>query len=200
MHDLAPCTVFVDHETVDGHVATCTDGVLTVVPDEGPQADVRAGDQVEVLVLDEVRGEVRYRGMVTRVGAMTLLVEDLQLVSTLQKRRSARVRVTQICTGAVRSPDGVPRRVTFVVVDIAAHGVRISTTAGLELHDRVRFVYPTPDRAVALEAEVVRVQETTTGTTHYGCRFVGLDERDEDVLFRYVLRTQGEQRRARVRD
>ncbi|QGQ20533.1 hypothetical protein GC089_16745 [Cellulomonas sp. JZ18] len=201
MHDLAPCTVFVDDRAVLGHVATCADGVLSFVPDHGILGGaVQAGDDVALQVLDDVRGEVRYTGRVTHVGATTVQVEYLELVSTVQKRRSARVRLTQICTGVVRSPDGATRRLTFVVVDLAAHGVRVSTTAGLAVRDRVRFTFPTPERGLALEAEVVRVQETTTGTTHYGCRFVGLDEKDEDALFRYVLRTQGEQRRARVRD
>ncbi|WP_136517388.1 flagellar brake protein [Cellulomonas telluris] len=200
MHDLARCVLTIGEGTLDGHVATHVDGMLTFAPEHGLVGGIQVGDGVGVLVLDEVRGEVRYTGWVTHVGAMTVQVEHLELVSTMQKRRSARVRVTQICTGLVRSPDGGTREVTFVVVDVSAHGVRVSTTAGMDLHDRVRFTFPTPERPVALEAEVVRVQETTTGTTHYGCRFVALDERDEDLLFRYVLRTQGEQRRSRVRD
>lgn len=201
MHDLARCAVSAGHRVLDGHVAAFTDGTMTVHADPGGEGDgiLRVGDEVVVLVLDEVRGEVQYAGWIARVGATTVRVADLELVSILQRRKVARVRITQTCAGIVTSPEGDARSIQFVVLDISAHGMRISTTADVVEHERIAFPFPTRDRIVPLDAEVLRVHRTERGPTHCGCRFVGVDEKDTETLFRYVLRTQGTQRRTRLR-
>jgi hypothetical protein len=201
MHDLARCAVTAGDGVLAGHVAAFTDGTMTVHADPGGDGEgiLRIGDDVDVLVLDDVRGEDRYSGWIARVGATTVRVADLELVSTLQKRKVARVRIVQSCTGVVTSPEGGTRSIDFVVLDISAHGARISTTAEIAEHERVTFRFPTRDRLVDLDAEVLRVHRTVSGSIHCGCRFVGVDEKDTDALFRFVLHTQGAQRRTRLR-
>jgi hypothetical protein len=76
--------------------------------------------------------------------------------------------------------------------------MRIATTARLMLMDRISFEFPARDRDVPLVAEVVRSQRTPSGSTQYGCQFVGLRESDSDAMFRYVLHAQGVQRRTRL--
>ena len=198
MHDLARCALAAGDRMLDGHVAAYADGTLTFGAEHAVVGAVRVGEDVEVLVLDEVRGEVRYSGWVAQVGVTTVQVSGLELTSMLQKRKVARVRIAQLCTGVVQSPDGTSRSITFIVVDIGAHGMRISTTTELTEQDRIMFRFPTPDRPVALDAEVLRSQATASRSTQYGCRFVGLAEKDSDALFRFVLQTQGAQRRARL--
>ncbi|MBO3086290.1 flagellar brake protein [Cellulomonas fengjieae] len=198
MHDLAPCALSAGDRALSGYVAEFADGTMTIGIDADGFGTFRAGDDVQLLVLDEVRGEVRYDGWVAQAGATTVRVAELELTSTLQKRQVARVRIAQPCVGTVELPDGDGRAITFVVLDISAHGMRISTTAPLAEHERVSFGFPIGDRDVALVAEVLRSQQTDSGTTLCGCRFVGLHERDADTLFRFVMQTQGAQRRTRL--
>ena len=172
---------------------------MTVRAARGIVGSIRVGDEVQVLVLDEVRGEVRYHGRVATVGAATVHVAHLELLSTLQKRQVARVSIAQMCSGVAESTDGTTRPITFVVLNIGAHGMRIAATAKLEELERILFQFPTHDRPVPLDAEVLRSQRTRSGATQYGCRFVGLAEKDSDTLFRFVLQTQGAQRRTRLR-
>ena len=54
------------------------------------------------------------------------------------------------------------------------------------------------DAPFVIDAIVVRGEESRTGT-HYGCRFIGMTVRQTDALFGFVLRTQGDQRRERLR-
>jgi c-di-GMP-binding flagellar brake protein YcgR len=61
----------------------------------------------------------------------------------------------------------------------------------------IRFVFPELSDAFWLQAVVVRAQPSRTGS-HYGCRFVETSPRETDELFRYVLRTQGAQRRQQM--
>lgn len=198
MHDLAPCALSAGDRALDGYVAEYADGTMTIGIEADGFGTFRAGDDVELLVLDEVRGEVRYSGWVAQVGATTVQVAELELTSTLQKREVVRVRIAQTCTGLVDGPEESTLPITFVVLDISAHGMRISTNAALTERDQIAFRFPAGDHAVHLVAEVLRAQHTGAGTTLYGCRFVGLGERDADTLFRYVLQTQGMQRRTRL--
>jgi hypothetical protein len=198
MHDLAHCALEAGDRTLAGYVVSCADGNLTFAAEHGVMGTFRAGDDVQALVLDDVRGEVRYSGWVAQVGVTTVRVTGLELTSMLQKRKVARVGIAQLCTGVAVGPEGDERSITFVVVDISAHGMRISTTADLTEQDRVVFEFPTPDRAVALDAEILRSQPTASKSMHYGCRFLDLSEKDADVMFRYVMQTQGAQRRTRL--
>ncbi|WP_028049323.1 PilZ domain-containing protein [Cellulomonas sp. URHD0024] len=198
MHSLARCALAAGDRVLDGYVAACGDGTLMLRADHGVRGELRVGDDVQVLVLDDVRGEVRYSGRVARVSVTTVYVADLELRSMLQKRQVARVKIAQLCTGVLQSSQDADRSITFVVLDLGAHGMRISTTARLTEQDRITFQFPTPDRAVPLDAEVLRSQRTRTRSTHYGCRFVGLREREADALFRFVMQTQAAQRRTRL--
>ena len=198
MHDLARCALSASERALDGHVVSCSDGVLTFAAERGVMGAFRSGDDVQALVLDEVRGEVRYSGWVAQVGVTTVRVEGLELTSMLQKRKVARVSIAQLCTGVALAPDGETRPISFIVIDISAHGMRISMTEELMDDERVVFEFPAADRLVPLDAEVLRVQRTGKKAIQYGCHFVGLRERDMDVLFGFVMQTQGAQRRTRL--
>lgn len=199
MHELARCVLAVGDHVLDGFVAECEDGTLTFHSERGAVEQLQIEDDVQALVLDPVRGEFRYSGWVAEVEAPIVRVVDLELTSVLQKREVARVDITQICTGVVTSPDADARSISFVVLDVSAHGMRVSTTTTLSEADRIAFQLQAGDTSVALDAEVLRSQRTPSGSVHYGCRFVDLAEGDADRLFRYVLQTQGAQRRTRLR-
>ena len=199
MHDLARCAVSAGERVLDGYVTACASGTMIIgVETMRHVTTFRVGDDVQVLVLDEVRGQVAYQGRVARVGATTVQVAELELTSMLQKRGAVRVRLAQRCAGVVQSAQEEPR-ITFVLLDISAHGMRISTTAELAEHERIAFLFPTHDGVVPLVAEVLRSHRITSTTTQCGCRFVGLGEREMDLLFRFVLQTQGAQLRSRLR-
>ncbi|MDM7832435.1 flagellar brake protein [Cellulomonas edaphi] len=198
MHDLARCAITDGDSTLEGYVVAFAAGTMNIRSDHWATGPIAVGDDVEVTVLDEVRGLVTYVGCFARVSALSLQITDVVPRSVVQRRQAARVRVAEKFQGLVASPDETMRAVPFVTVDISAHGARISTSARLEKGDLVAFDFWTGYRTIPLEAEVLWAQETGTGTWHYGCRFVSLEERDSDAMFRYVAQTQGAQRRARL--
>lgn len=93
--------------------------------------------------------------------------------------------------------------VGVTVLDLSANGTRLTCTSRLGVGDILGFELPAvvASRGGALplqvQALVVRTQ-SVAGVMHYGCRFVGLDERSSDHLYAYIARTQREQRRVRV--
>jgi hypothetical protein len=216
MHDLALCTVHSDGDVlVDGFVREFADGVLTIAP-SGLVLGLAPGDDVTVRVLDDVRGECLYAGYVSRVASDQLDVAGLELVSTLQKRAVVRVHVAVACQGTVLTrgarpePDdpttepgssdelGWSDELGFTMLDVSAHGMRILARAELAVGSIIRFRFEELDAPFLISAVVVRREESRTGT-RYGCRFTGATARQTDSLFGYVLRTQGDQRRDRLR-
>jgi hypothetical protein len=213
MHELALCSVETDEAAVvlNGYVRTFEDGVLWVGSDDIVRG-VSEGETYILRVLDEVRGECVYQGDCARVTADTAAFTGVELLSTLQKRAVARVSVTVECEGFARlaepadgtegdaepapapAGDDGETPLTFTVLDVSAHGMRMMSQTELPPGSTVRFVFPELSAAFWLQAVVVRAQPSRSGT-HYGCRFVETSPRETDELFRYVLRTQGAQRR-----
>lgn len=217
MHELSPCTIRAadDDVTVLGFVREF-DGDTLLIGTEDPVRRLAAGADVTLQVLDEVRGECLYAGYVARVAGDAIEVVDVDLVATLQKREVARVRTSVACGGVVTRPtelylhgggpgDGIEpaaptpdHPLAFTVLDISAHGMRVLARESVPVGSVIRFEFPELDHPFLLAAVVVRAQESRTGT-HYGCRFEGTTSREADALFSYVLRTQGTQRRERLR-
>jgi hypothetical protein len=209
MHELALCSVEHDgHQVLSGYVRTFDDGVLWAGV-EGIVRGVAEGELYTLRVLDEVRGECVYVGEAARITADTVGFAGVELLSTLQKRAVARVAVAVECEGVVTLPAGAAdgtddgsggveapgeQPLRFTVLDVSAHGMRMMATTELPPGSTVRFVFPELSDAFWLQAVVVRAQPSRSGT-HYGCRFVETSPRETDALFRYVLRTQGAQRR-----
>ncbi len=215
MHELALCSVERDgHVVLTGYVRTFADGVLWAGT-EGIVRGVTDGEEYTLRVLDDARGECVYLGTVGRITADTVGFADVELLSTLQKRAVARVSVTVECEGVVTlapgettgdgtdpGPGAGPgaeggggeQPLRFVLLDVSAHGMRMMSQTVLPPGSTVRFVFPELSDAFWLQAVVVRAQPSRSGT-HYGCRFVETSPRETDALFRYVLRTQGAQRR-----
>ncbi|GEA87929.1 PilZ domain-containing protein [Cellulomonas cellasea] len=214
MHELSPCTVRAadDDVTVVGFVRAFEGDTLTIGSEDLVRGLATGGD-VTVQVLDEVRGECLYAGFVSRVAGDQVEIADVDLVATLQKREVARVRTSVPCRGVVTRPaevflealdDGqVPHPggehdLDFTVLDISAHGMRVLARDTVPVGSVIRFEFPELDAPFLLAAVVVRGQESRTGM-HYGCRFEGTTDREADALFAYVMRTQGAQRRERLR-
>lgn len=89
------------------------------------------------------------------------------------------------------------KRIDFTILDMSAHGMRALAHVELDAGSMVRFRFEELDAPFVIDAVVVRSEQSRTGT-HYGCRFVGMTVRQTDMLFGYVLRTQGDQRRERL--
>ncbi|WP_258724528.1 PilZ domain-containing protein [Cellulomonas sp. NS3] len=215
MHELSPCTIRAadDDVTVVGFVRALEGDTLTI----GSEDIVRGlavGRDVTVQVLDEVRGECLYAGFVSRVAGDQVDIADVDLVATLQKREVARVRTSVPCRGVVSrpaevflegldaadptQPPGGEHELDFTVLDISAHGMRVLARDTVPVGSVIRFEFPELDAPFLIAAVVVRGQESRTGM-HYGCRFEGTTAREADALFGYVMRTQGAQRRERLR-
>jgi c-di-GMP-binding flagellar brake protein YcgR len=151
-----------------------------------------------VQLLDEVRGEVRYGATVLAVQDDAVEVGQLVQLSARQRRGAARVRVHMTCRGSIGRPGRAPGEATAPVIvsvlDISATGARLLLPADLPAGTLVTFEFATLSGSMSLTARVLRGEESMSGW-RYGCELVDLTTRQSEEIFRFVLLTQGEQRR-----
>jgi hypothetical protein len=194
MHELAPCVlVAATGSQVAGYVERSGPNLLMV---RVSTAELSVGIPIEVQVLDEVRGEVRYGATVFAVEDELVELGDLTQLSVRQRRGAARVRVHVTCSGSIEPRPAQGRRAETVaaVLDISATGVRVLLKESLAPGSVLGLDFPTRDGMLHLRAEVLRAEDSISGW-RYGCQLVAPGRRETEVLFRYVLLTQGEQRR-----
>jgi len=112
---------------------------------------------------------------------------------------TATASTTATATATVtETTTAVGKRIDFTMLDVSAYGMRMLAHVELPAGSMIRFRFEELDSPFVIDAVVVRGEQSRTGT-HYGCRFVGMTVRQMDSLFGYVLRTQGDQRRERLR-
>ena len=114
MHELAGCRLMTADGVVEGHVVTYGAGVLRLhVGSPGP---VHAGeDVVAVEVLDPVRGECTYRGLVAKVLGTAVDVVVVETTGQRQRRSAARATYHVTCVATAELDDEVS--VIVVVAD-----------------------------------------------------------------------------------
>lgn len=89
------------------------------------------------------------------------------------------------------------RELRFTVLDLSATGMRFMATWAVPTGAVVSFRLPVPGAAVRLHARVVRTTESRSGW-HHGAAFEHLPASDAELLYRFVMREQGAQRRRQV--
>ncbi|MFC6449848.1 PilZ domain-containing protein [Cellulomonas gelida] len=195
MHDLAVCHVGAKHGSTIGFVEKYETGVL-VARVQAPLENQHIGDVVHAVVLDPVKGECRYTGLIGGVSDEHVSVVVQELVAQNQRRSCARASYSAACIGVLeRVPTNEAIRLS--VVDVSASGIRFASPTALDHGDVVRLSLPVDAGSVDLRARVLRIEEATWGW-RYGCDLLDLSEPTREALFRLVLRLQREEARARA--
>jgi len=86
------------------------------------------------------------------------------------------------------------------IADISATGVRLESTSSLDPGERLHLVFSLPTMPTPFDTvvEVMRCQERPDGLQRpwqLGCRFVDLDQRVSEAIFRFIF----EEQRRRIR-
>lgn len=193
MHELSACVVQVDGQTITaGLVEEGTAQELDLRIEE--PLGYPSGTRVTVVVLDEVRGMCTYAGVVGAQNEEQVAVVGIDLESMAQRRTAARARVHIPLDAVLRDADDEPvETFRLTVLDISAGGL-----AGFSERElRLGAVVSVPLLDDEFVAQVVRVVVSASGY-RYGMRFTGTTTQQTEAVFRFVLRTQREQRRSQV--
>ncbi len=194
MHELSACVVQVGDQTITAGLVEKGSPQRLELRLEDPLGQPE-GSTVTVVVLDEVRGMCTYVGTVGPHDPEHLTVLGIDLESVAQRRTAARARVHLPLDATLQAddPQDEPERVRLTVLDISAGG--LAGFAEQELTLGSTLVVPVLDDTFV--ARVVRVVPSASGY-RYGMRFVETTAPQTEAVFRFVLRTQREQRRAQV--
>lgn len=190
MHELAGCRVLAAAGSVDGYVTSYAAGVLRLSL-EGPLLGRAVGDPVTVTVLDPLRGECSYRGLVAGGLGTDVDVVVTETLARRQRRGAARAGYQVPCAAVVHGEHG-SRTVAVSVLDVSATGLRLSSRRRLAPGTELTLRLPVADDVQELRVRVVRSEESMSAWRH-GCEIVGLDEHTRDLMYRLVARLHREE-------
>ncbi len=176
-----------------GHVRTHEEHRLVVEAPKYSGGSLWPGDPVVLVVASELRGTCTLDASVAASARTRLELTDLRLRVVEQKRSAVRVPMAQTMTfgHVVEEDEQVPldEPVDVQVLDLSAYGMRFRSDAEIPIGTRLVGTYPAPRRPVPVVLEVLRHEELRGAIAHGG-RFVGMEERDTEELFRAVLDRQ----------
>lgn len=193
MHELAGCRLVTTGGVVDGYVTEYAAGVLRLQL-EDPLVGRQVGDPVTVSVLDPVRGECTYRGLLGRSIGQEIDVVVVETVAQRQRRTAARAPYQVTCAAILETDQGT-ESLPVTVLDVSATGLRLSAKRRMAEGTVLTVRLPADGRTLELRARVLRLEETRHAWRH-GCQFLDLEDRTREALYRLVLRLQREARRA----
>lgn len=81
------------------------------------------------------------------------------------------------------------------LVDISLGGLMFRTKQRFRVNDRLHVVIPAMGDSMLFTCEVRRQVERADGEMGFGCEFMEMTTRQEDLLYRYILRRQSDQLR-----
>ena len=79
------------------------------------------------------------------------------------------------------------------LVDISLGGLMFRTGEIFKINDRFNIVIPAMGDSMLFTCEVRRQVDRPEGGFGYGCEFMEMATKQEDLLYRYILRRQGDQ-------
>jgi hypothetical protein len=190
MHELAGCRLLAAEGVIDGYVTQYAAGVLRMQL-EAPLIGREVGDAVTVQVLDPVRGECTYRGIVAKAPGPAVDVVVMETTDQRQRRSAARASYQVTCLGSTEE-DGERVQFALTVLDVSATGLRFSSKRHVPDGGLLRVHLPADGAVLDLRARALRADEGRHGWRH-GAEFFDVDDATRERLYRLVMRLQREE-------
>lgn len=201
--DLDPCRVFAatGELVAEGFVREHDSRSLLVEAEHFSGAWLDQGDPVVVQVMSSLRGECTYDAVVQASELHRIEMVGLTLREAVQKRAAARV-TTSLPFRITHRVEGdelvvLPEPLDVTVLDVSAYGMRLGCAEEIEADTRLVLDFRAEGVSRRLVLRVLRAGALPSGFAH-GCVIEGLDERQTDDLFGFVLSEQRRQRAARM--
>lgn len=131
------------------------------------------------------------------------LIRIIDLNEATNDERREYFRISTRCDGIIfnlthQQPDGTIKEYQdfkVSLVDISLGGLMFRTDEIFKINDRLNIVIPAMGDSMLFACEVRRQMNRPEGGYGYGCEFMEMATRQEDLLYRYILRRQGDQLR-----
>ena len=123
---------------------------------------------------------------------------EVQNLADYERRNFFRIIISVSCKAYVIEDeipdDGALKLFPVHVGDISLSGCYIKTKKPLTIAQRLVINFPlSPEKSMALCAEVQRIHRNGNATTGYGCSFLDISTKQSDFLCGYIFEKQREQ-------
>lgn len=200
VHEFDKCLIFLStgSKLAEGFVHEYEEGTMKVYTQGLSSSALVPGLDVLIYVYNSVKGECKFRGVVRKASFSNVEIENVSMVSAVQKRENTRVnkqlkyRIANYLQNGEKQKFSKPLDIN--VLNISAQGLYFNCEQRFEVGFRFPLVFKEAKRPVYLTVEIIR-REDFAQSYNYGCIFVDISEKDMDEIFRFVLKEQIAQRR-----
>lgn len=174
---------------------------------------LKEGMMIKVVLTSEAMGLLPFRCRIVEISQRFAVQQHIglelkieELLPAVQRRKDIKVGLDcmkveiELINIATDEPYGDSDRKTCKgrIDDISASGLLFVSNEKLMINQQFLAPLPEIDPQMVLRAKIVRTQRKEKELTGYGCKFVDLDAKNEEILRQYVFKMQV--RRHRIQD
>lgn len=156
------------------------------------------GENLKVCVYDDMRGICWYLTSVDYATMDRLILTDFNLLDVIQRRKSIKVKTT-FHTNIYVIYAGDDNRVTLdtpipiTVKDISVGGIYFIAERIFLEGSHFEFFFNQGPKHLRIKTRILRKQELSGEKWGYGCQFVDITEKEQDILFAFLWEEQRQQ-------
>ncbi|RPF48725.1 PilZ domain-containing protein [Hydrogenoanaerobacterium saccharovorans] len=179
-----------------GVIGKITSGYVDVIDVRGEMPLIAYNTLVKMNIYNSVLG---FRVLIGRmyISAKNLArITDVTALSEFEKRLYFRVNAKEKAQLLISSEpaEQEPRMVEIELVDVSLNGMQFTTTEKFDVEDVVFPILQLPDGPTPFNCIIRRIiREGDESKIGYGCEFIGITDRQSDMLYKYILNKQNKQ-------
>jgi hypothetical protein len=154
--------------------------------------------RIILFIYNSTKGECKYHADVSEIDEKNIILKNIELLSSVQKRSNTRVgkMIKYQITDTFKDKKIITleKPIDITILNISAVGLYFSSDENLVLGFTFQLVFNEFKNPIYLEVEIIRRDEYAR-SYNYGCIFKNISNKEMDEIFRFVLKEQIVQRR-----
>jgi len=157
--------------------------------------NVITGQAVIIERYDNIDGVFKYKGVVSYVLGDRISCTNLELISNIQRRQNVKIKVEfdyeikQFMVGDKLSPE--PKSPILIHIrDISAGGMFFVSNELMGVNQKFLYTFDKGKAKIDLIAEIIRLQSCREYKMGYGCKFLNVGRKEENILNSYIFTEQ----------
>lgn len=153
------------------------------------------GENLKICAYDDMRGICWYLTSVRDATMDRLILTDFNLLDVIQRRRSIKVKTTfRTNIYLVYSADGdkieLEAPVKITIKDISVGGIYFIAEQLFLEGSHFEFFFNQGKKHLRVKTKILRKQALSGEKWGYGCQFMGITEKEQDIIFTFLWEQQ----------
>jgi len=157
--------------------------------------NVITGEHVIIERYDNIDGVFKYKGVISYVLGDRISCSNLELISNIQRRQNVKIKVefdyeiNQFMVGDKLSSE-LKTPISIHIRDISAGGMFFVSNELMGVNQKFLYTFDRGKARIDLVVEIIRLQSCRDYKMGYGCKFLNVGRKEENILNSYIFTEQ----------